>query len=121
MAQELRKAAVFEFAAAHVSGAERQAFLDRAADFFDYAIDTLQAMPTWEFARPLVLLLAYGFQRPAESSLASQRLEPRAPSDFGLPAAFVSYRTRVKRKAALVVGAVLSGLLGLGALAWLVA
>ena len=64
-AQDTRKAAVFEFAAAHATGeAERALFLAKAGRFMDYAVATLTRMPTGTLTRPLVLLLAYGFQRP---------------------------------------------------------
>ncbi len=64
-AQDIRKAAVFEFAAAYAeAGERRERFLGQARRFFDYAVTTLEAMPTRTLARPIVLLLAYGFQRP---------------------------------------------------------
>lgn len=64
-AQDLRKAAVFEFAARHTrdEGA-RACFLARADGFVDYAVSMLLQSPTGRLTRPLVLLLAYGFQRP---------------------------------------------------------
>jgi hypothetical protein len=64
-AQDLRKAAVFEFAARHTpdEGA-RACFLARADGFVDYAIGMLTQAKTGTLTRPLVLLLAYGFQRP---------------------------------------------------------
>ena len=64
-AQDLRKAAVFEFAARHADDdVSRTRFLAGADRFVDYAVTTLQGSPTGRLARPLVLLLAYGFQRP---------------------------------------------------------
>ncbi|HYE87266.1 MAG TPA: hypothetical protein VEA16_12985, partial [Vicinamibacterales bacterium] len=64
-AQDLRKAAVFEYAARHTSDeGTRARFLARADGFVDYAIAALTASPTGRRTRPLVLLLAYGFQRP---------------------------------------------------------
>jgi hypothetical protein len=64
-AQDIRKAAVFEFAAAHAnSERDRESFLAKAGQFVDYAVTTLTRMPTGTLTRPLVLLLAYGFQRP---------------------------------------------------------
>ena len=64
-AQDIRKAAVFEFAARHTRDeADRTRFLERAAHFFDYSVNTLAEAATGRLARPLVLLLAYGFQRP---------------------------------------------------------
>jgi hypothetical protein len=64
-AQDIRKAAVFEFAARHSADtALRDRFQSRADSFVDYAITTLVNAPTGRLTRPLVLLLAYGFQRP---------------------------------------------------------
>lgn len=64
-AQDLRKAAVFEFAARHTADeGARASFLARADGFVDYAIGALRRAETGTLTRPLVLLLAYGFQRP---------------------------------------------------------
>jgi hypothetical protein len=64
-AQDLRKAAVFEFAARHTQDeGDYASFLARADGFVDYVMATLAAMPTSRLARPVVLLLAYGMQRP---------------------------------------------------------
>jgi hypothetical protein len=95
-AQDLRKAAVFEFAARHADDAETSArFLERADRFVDYAIAALQASPTGRLTRPLVLLLAYGFQRPS-------RPLPLAAHDLMAPPVerelFVPLRRRVMRR-----------------------
>jgi hypothetical protein len=64
-AQDIRKAAVFEFAARHTRDeAARACFLARADGFVDYAVSMLLQSRTGRLTRPLVLLLAYGFQRP---------------------------------------------------------
>jgi hypothetical protein len=64
-AQDIRKAAVFEFAARHTTDERARAcFLSRADGFVEYSIDYLTQSPTGRVTRPLVLLLAYGFQRP---------------------------------------------------------
>ena len=64
-AQDIRKAAVFEFAARHTTDeGARACFLARADDFVNYAIGMLSQTATGTLTRPLVLLLAYGFQRP---------------------------------------------------------
>ena len=59
----MRKAEVFWWAAVHAAGDERQAFLAKAAEFFDYSVNTLGAMPTRHFTRPLVLMLTNGYRR----------------------------------------------------------
>jgi hypothetical protein len=96
-AQDLRKAAVFEFAARHThdEGA-RACFLTRADAFADYAVATLLQWPAGRLTRPLVLLLAYGFQRPM-ADLSAVRTPviaafPRQP--------FTPIRQRLARKAA---------------------
>lgn len=96
-AQDIRKAAVFEFAARATSdAAARTRYLARAAEFVDYAVATLQQMPTGRLTRPIVLLLAYGVQRPlgdwaahGAGDLAAQPW-PRA--------SFTPLRQRVMRK-----------------------
>src|SRR5690606_11178682 len=45
VAQELRKADVFFWAALHAEGRERERFLERAGTFFDYVHRTLRDMP----------------------------------------------------------------------------
>ena len=62
-AQEMRKVEVFQFAALQTSGAERDRFLDRAEWFFRYVERTLSAFPTKSLARPVVLMLSFGWSR----------------------------------------------------------
>ena len=65
VAQDLRKAAVFEFAARHTQDeGDYASFLARADGFVDYAVATLASMPSSRLARPVVLMLAYAMQRP---------------------------------------------------------
>lgn len=99
-AQDIRKAAVFEFAARHTDDANwRGRFLVMADRFVDYAVSTLQASPTGRLVRPLVLLLAYGFQRPLRPvpAVAAAGLPPSS----GERAAFVPLRRRVVRRLVL--------------------
>ena len=105
-AQDIRKAAVFEFAARHARDETvRAAFLRRAADFFDYSVNTLAEAATGRFVRPLVLLLAYGFQRPLMPRATEDHVPPRAAP--GPRTNFVPMRRRVVRRL-LFIGAVLS-------------
>lgn len=99
-AQDIRKAAVFEFAARHADDdVTRRRFLERADRFVDYAVTTLQASPTGRLVRPLVLLLAYGFQRPMQPlPLAATQALP-APVAERTP--FVPLRRRVERRLVL--------------------
>jgi hypothetical protein len=98
-AQDIRKAAVFEFAAHHTNDeGARATFLARADRFVDYAITTLTAAPTGTLTRPLVLLLAYGFQRPMMAA-------PFAATVGALPPferqKFTPLKKRVKKRLAL--------------------
>ena len=64
-AQDLRKAAVFEFAARYTTDAvQGSVFQASAARFVDDSMAYLRESPTAGRTRPIVLLLAYGFQRP---------------------------------------------------------
>jgi hypothetical protein len=97
-AQDIRKAAVFEFAARHTrDDAMRANFLARADAFVDYTVTALLQSPTGTLTRPLVLLLAYGFQRPMAdlAAIESPRvIEPIARAQF------TPLRRRVKRRLA---------------------
>jgi len=96
-AQDIRKAAVFEYAARHADDDTwRGRFLVMADRFADYAVATLQASPTGTLVRPLVLLLAYGFQRPLRpvAAVPAAVLPPPAVER----AAFVPLRRRVVRR-----------------------
>jgi hypothetical protein len=95
-AQDVRKAAVFEFAAryTHDEG-EYASFLARADGFVDYAVATLAAMPTGRLVRPLVLLLAYGMQRPLLAPPAAAAAVSIADVER---TAFIPMRQRVVRR-----------------------
>jgi hypothetical protein len=79
--------------------------LERAAFFFDYAVNTLQEASTGRLARPLVLLLAYGFQRP---TLAPRVGIAPPPAWRGAKVRFVPLRRRVVRRLLLIVVGVLA-------------
>ena len=98
-AQDIRKAAVFEFAARYAADDGTRRNLLAAADrFVDYSITTLSNSPTGTLTRPLVLLLAYGFQRPmsgvadAPAALPAQHFERQS---------FTPLRQRLKKRLAL--------------------
>ena len=116
-AQDIRKAAVLEFAAHNTHDAtQASTFMTRAAFFFEYAVSTLDASPTRALTRPLVLLLAYAFQRP---SLDADEIPPSplGDTDYGRPCRFVAYKARLKRKA-LICGGVCVTASVLTILAW---
>ena len=90
---------MLEFAARHSSDdAARAALMARADGFVDYAIAYLSRSPRGRLTRPLVLLLAYGFQRPmatppVATQLAATTTFPRQK--------FTPFRRRLKTRLAL--------------------
>lgn len=97
-AQDIRKAAVFEFAARHTPDEDTRAgFLARADSFVDYSIQTLLSAPTGRLTRPLVLLLAYGVQRPMTGLSTAL---PSAPLQRFERETFTPLRQRVMKRLA---------------------
>jgi hypothetical protein len=117
VAQELRKVEAFMFAAINADPQEREVFLERAEFFFRYAIDTLKAMPTHVYTRPMVLLLGNGYK------YGGYRRQPMlaAPGydgncDFGLPGRFIPQKVIARRRAGAAAGVLL--LTGILSLLW---
>jgi hypothetical protein len=99
-AQDIRKAAVFEFAACHAEDDHaRDHYFDLAYRFVDYAVTTLLASPTGGLVRPIVLLLAYGFQRPLRPLPVAAAVAP--PPPIVARETFVPLRRRVVRRLVL--------------------
>lgn len=122
-AQDMRKSEVFDWAAKHATGAERERFRERAEFFFRYVTTTLAGMKTRSLCRPVVLLLSYGFlhgyfQRHPETAAPPPI---REPLDFGRPEVFVPQKARaLKRFKTLAAGLGLATIAGLAALVcWL--
>jgi hypothetical protein len=124
-AQDMRKAEVFWWAALHAEAGRRGRFIERARFFRRYVIDTLTAMPTRRFTRPIVLLLTNGllgswFERHADEVGSPVRADKSA--DSTLPAVFEPQKAIALRRARrlAIVGALavmlalLIGLLILG-------
>jgi len=109
-AQDIRKAAVFEFAARYaINSADRSTFLQGAAKFFDYSVMTLRDAPTGRLARPLVLLLTYGFQRPL---LPDATPPPDAPPPRPRQRVrFIPLRRRVIRRLIVIAASLLTAAL----------
>jgi hypothetical protein len=98
-AQDIRKAAVFEYAARHTTDeGARACFLARADGFVDYTVNALTQSPTGRLTRPLVLLLAYGFQRPLS---ASPLTTTALPVTTFARASFTPLRQRLKQRLVL--------------------
>lgn len=60
-AQDLRKSCVLYFAAKHSQGTRKSALLQKAAFFYNYAINELNKFDTKTFTRPLALLMQNGY------------------------------------------------------------
>jgi hypothetical protein len=60
IAQDMRKAEVFMWAALHSDGTSRERFAANAARYFHYVVSTLRIDPRRFLARPLVVLLTTG-------------------------------------------------------------
>ncbi|MBY0456212.1 MAG: glycoside hydrolase family 127 protein [Gemmataceae bacterium] len=119
-AQDMRKSEVFAFAAKHAAGVEKAQFLDRARFFFADSVARLTAFETRTLARPVVLLLSYGYrhahlqQHPDESAPS-----PKAEvTDFGRPEAFVPQKVKAVKRAKLLMA--IGGVTGLACVAGLV-
>jgi len=102
----MRKSEVFNFAARHARGEERARFVERARYFFSYATTKLATMPTRTLARPVVLLLSFGFTR----AYFDAHLDDAAPAsppwhEADDRPAFVPQRVRARKRAILIAGA----------------
>lgn len=120
-AQDMRKCEVFQWAVVHATGSERATFSERARFFFDYAVNTLSGMNTRTLARPVILLLSYGWARAA---FARETIEhgPVATvrDSFGSPQQFVPQKARAVRKVKRIGAVVLATLITLASW-WLLA
>jgi hypothetical protein len=122
VAQDLRKADVFFWAARHTSGAERERFVEQSRFYLDYVAVTLPGMAGYSFTRPLVLAITQGL-RPAALFSDSVRL-PHAPEpDPGSEgptrgAPFRSQRVIAIRRASIL--AAIGVAAATAALAWVV-
>ncbi len=120
-AQDLRKAEVFDLALLHAAGeTERARFRERAEFFYSHSTRTLLGMETRTLARPLVLLLSFGF-RHAWFRTHPDASAPRAaggPFDFGEPRSFVPQKVVARRRLIrIAAAAALAAVAGVGAAA----
>ena len=119
-AQDIRKSEVFDHAARHAEGTERDRFIERAEYFFRYSVETLTGSPTRSLARPVVLLLAHGFRR-SHARLNGVVPAPVSHAEWATrwprPEVFVPQKARAKKRlfqlVALGCAAVVMGLIGL--------
>jgi hypothetical protein len=110
--QDIRKSEVFEWAAIHSSGAERQRFQERAAFFFEYSTSTLLASPGRFYTRPLILLLTNGVRYAwlaANGGVLPEKIESTSVS-FPAATPFEPQKVRAMRrlKILVVAGAILT-------------
>ncbi|QJW97380.1 RIFT barrel domain-containing protein [Frigoriglobus tundricola] len=122
-AQDMRKSEVFKFAAKHATGTEKARFLERAEFFFRDSVSRLTAFPSRTLARPVVLMLSYGymhahFQKRPDESAPPPNVEV---TDFGKPEVFVSQPVIAKKRAKLLaaVGAACGVVCAIGLVVWL--
>lgn len=116
-AQDMRKSEVFKYAAKHAEGPEREQFWDRAVFFFDYATRTLSTMPTRSLARPVALLLSYGWMHAYFQQHPAEQAPPAAITavDFGRPEVFVPQKVRAKRRFLLLAASLAAAMIvGIG-------
>jgi len=121
-AQDVRKSEVFKYAAKHAAGEDRSRFLERSDYFFRYSINTLSGMKTRTLARPVVLLLSFGFMQAwfQQHPLAAAPAPAEEHHDFGRPMKFVPQKVRaLRRLKGLVLASALATAVGLAYLSFL--
>jgi hypothetical protein len=107
-AQDVRKSEVFDYAAMHADGAERERFLERARFFFEYSTSALKSFKTRTLARPVVLMLVHGSLR-ASAVARGAAVAPRPETIWTRsrgPELFVPQRARAMRRARTLTAAV---------------
>jgi hypothetical protein len=122
-AQDMRKSEVFKFAARHASGAEKAKFLERAEFFFRDSVARLSAAETRTLARPVVLMLSFGYMHAHFQKHPDESAPPPAAdvTDFGKPTVFVPQKVIAKKRAKVLAAAgAVGGALGVaGLVGWL--
>ncbi|HSQ54446.1 MAG TPA: hypothetical protein VLM40_01775, partial [Gemmata sp.] len=104
-AQDMRKCAVFEFAARHANGVEKARFLERADFFFRDSVARVTAFETRTLARPVVLLFSLGYTH-AHFQLHPDDQAPQptvAMTRFPPPEEFVPQKVKAMKRAKLLV------------------
>ncbi len=117
-AQDIRKSAVLEFAARCTADPEGSSRFTAAADrFFRYSVTALGQMPTRHLTRPVVLLLAYGFQRPLVQGVDLSAAISPADVPIRPVRRFVASRRRVVMRLAVAATVLIGAAL---AMLWLI-
>jgi hypothetical protein len=103
-AQDMRKSEVFQFAALHAEGEERNRFLERSSFFFESSTSTLAQMKTRTLARPVVIYLTHGYMHAYFQRFPELRAPvPTTVANFGNPKSFVPQKQRAVRRFKLLV------------------
>jgi hypothetical protein len=100
-AQDMRKCEVFLFAARHSSDAERAQFEERADFFYRASLSHLLRFERRHVARPVVLLLSYGFAYATARHAGGLEAAPQPPANavFGRPVRFTPQKVIALRRA----------------------
>lgn len=114
-AQDIRKVEVFQFAAMHASGSERQSYLERSEWFFRYVERTLAEFPTRSLCRPVTLLINFGWSRAwwrrHPDATAPAPLNTATQTTYGEQRPFIPQKTRAVRRAKILAVASLAAVL----------
>ena len=121
-AQDMRKVEVFQYAAKHTVGDEKQIFLDKAEEFFRYVERTLDGFETKSLCRPVVLMMNFGWSH----AWWQKHPETQAPTpdntvsddDFGEWNMFVPQKQIAIKRAKMII--LVGGLLALAFIATIV-
>lgn len=113
-AQDMRKMEVFQFAAKHSEGAERQLFLEKAEWYFRYVESTLDGFPTKSLCRPVVLMMNFGWSRAwwkqHPDAFAPLPHAVKMPEDYGSWTMYVPQKAAaIKRAKVIIKGAAVLG------------
>jgi hypothetical protein len=120
-AQDMRKVEVFQFAAKHATGAEKDRYLERSDWFFGYVERTLPTFPTKLLCRPVVLMMAFGWSRAWwQANPSASAPPPSEPlGEVGEWTMFVPQKAVAMRRAKLIaVAGALTLAVSVIALAW---
>ncbi|CAN5194073.1 hypothetical protein BH11PLA2_BH11PLA2_13780 [soil metagenome] len=132
-AQDMRKVEVFQYAAKHRTGADREKYLERAEWFFRYVERTLDTFPPTEkgiatksLCRPVILMMNFGWSRAWwQQHPDAKAPEPRVtvtPEQFGEWSMFVPQKqiAIMRAKRLVVLGGIGFVMMVTALIAWLV-
>jgi hypothetical protein len=120
-AQDMRKCEVLLHASRHVADPDRTRFRERADFFHRASLEWLSRFDTRSCARPVVLMLSYGYLHEAARLGHGFEQAPAGPddNDFGRPQPFAPQKAIALRRAKRLAMAGIGGMLALAG--WLLA